>query len=104
MSARWFIRGTVGLALSVACSGLGLAGERPPTPEPPPLEQSQPRPGYPRVETFAICGPGTKCECENVVSIIQASEGQSCTVTSSTGSCTFTSRESDAGVCCVCRP
>ena len=75
-----------------------------PAPLPPPLERPEALPRPLEVQTFAICGAGTTCDCDNVVSVAQARDGQSCTVTSSTGSCTFQSRADDVGVCCVCRP
>jgi hypothetical protein len=91
--------------LVVVCSGgHAVAQEQTPGPVPPPLERPQVLPTLPGVQTFAICGVGTKCECDNVVSFAQAREGQSCTVTSTTGSCTFQAGENDVGVCCVCRP
>jgi len=105
MHARQFVGVMLGLAVLVSCGGQVIGGDRTPTPAPPPtLDRPEGGPTQPQVETFAVCGPGTDCECANVVSLIQAHGGQSCTVTSSTGSCTFTSRESDVGVCCVCRP
>ena len=104
MLKRSFISVMCGLALAVWYGGPVMAEERTPIPVPSPGEQPQALPGSPPVQTFAICGAGTECGCQNVVSVAQAREGQACTVTSSTGSCTFTARENDVGVCCVCRP
>src|SRR5262245_30202913 len=93
------------LVLAVCTEGLALAGEGPtPAPLPPPVERPEVLPRPPEVQTFAVCGAGTRCDCENLVSVAQARDGQSCTVTSSTGSCTFQSQADDVGVCCVCRP
>jgi|SRR5688500_12605236 hypothetical protein len=92
------------LVMATLSGGPAIAAEPTPIPVPPPVEMPPGLPPSPEVQTFAVCGVGTKCECDNVVSFAQAREGQSCTVTSSTGSCTFTSREEDVGVCCVCRP
>jgi hypothetical protein len=95
----------IGVLVMTACfSGLAVAEEGTPVPALPPLERPEAPPKPPDVQTFAVCGVGTKCECDNVVSFAQAREGQSCTVTSSTGSCTYQSREDDVGICCVCRP
>jgi hypothetical protein len=99
-----FISLICALVMTVCSSGHAIAEERPPVPVPPPVERPQMLPIPPQVQTFAVCGVGTDCGCDNVVSVTQAREGQSCTVTSSTGSCTFQSRENDVGVCCVCRP
>jgi hypothetical protein len=93
------------ILVMTACSGgLAIAEEGTPVPAPPPLERPEAVPKPLDVQTFAVCGVGTKCECDNVVSFAQAREGQSCTVTSSTGSCTYQSRDDDVGICCVCRP
>lgn len=92
------------LVIALLSGGHAIAAEPTPAPVPPPAEMPPGLPTSPEVQTFAVCGVGTKCECDNVVSFAQAREGQSCTVTSSTGSCTYTSREDDVGVCCVCRP
>lgn len=92
------------LVIAIYSCGSAIAAEEIPVPVPPLLERPQVLPSSPEVQTFAVCGVGIKCECDNIVSIAQAREGQSCTVTSSTGSCTFQSREDDVGVCCVCRP
>jgi len=103
MPRRTVIRPIGALITAIWLAGHALAAEPTPVPVPPgelPTGQATP----PEVQTFAVCGVGTKCECDNVVSFAQAREGQSCTVTSSTGSCTFTSRQDDVGVCCVCRP
>jgi hypothetical protein len=81
-----------------------LAQEPTPMPVPPPIQRPEALPNPSEAQTFAVCGAGTKCDCDNVVSVAQARDGQSCTVTSSTGSCTFQSRGDDVGVCCVCRP
>jgi hypothetical protein len=104
MPKRGIISVMCGLVLAACCGGHAMAEERMPVPVPPPVEQPQAMPGPPPVQTFAVCGAGTECGCQNVVSVAQAREGQSCTVTSSTGPCTFTARENDVGVCCVCRP
>jgi hypothetical protein len=91
------------LVMAIWLGGRAMAVEPTPVPVPPgelPTGQATPS----EVQTFAVCGVGIKCECDNVVSFAQAREGQSCTVTSSTGSCTFTSRQDDVGMCCVCRP
>jgi hypothetical protein len=101
---RRFISLVCALLVVVCSGGHAVAQEQTPAPVPPPLERPPVLPTPPGVQTFAICGVGTKCECDNVVSFAQAREGQSCTVTSSTGSCTFQAGESDVGVCCVCRP
>jgi hypothetical protein len=93
------------LVLAVCTEGLALAEEGPtPAPLPPPIERPETLPRPPEVQTFAVCGAGTKCDCDNLVSVAQARDGLSCTVTSSTGSCTFQSRADEVGVCCVCRP
>jgi hypothetical protein len=95
----------IGVLVITACSGGHVVAEEgTPVPLPPPIERPEVLPIPLEAQTFAVCGVGTKCECDNVVSFAQAREGQSCTVTSSTGSCTFQSREDDVGVCCVCRP
>ena len=100
-----------GVLVCLLYSGHGTAGVMVPEPAPPPtVDTPQETPAIPAVpimpqaQTFAVCGPGTRCECENVVSLAQAYGGQSCTVTSSTGTCTFTAGENDVGMCCVCRP
>jgi hypothetical protein len=101
---RRFIRVIVALVM-VVCAGVqALAQERTPVPVLPPVDRPQAPPSPSEVQTFAVCGVGTECGCDNVVSIAQARDGQSCTVTSSTGTCTFQSRGDDVGVCCVCRP
>jgi hypothetical protein len=92
------------LAVIVCWIGHAIGEEGPPVPGPPPAERPQVLPIPPEGQTFAVCGVGTKCECDNVVSFAQSRDGQSCTVTSSTGSCTFQARGEDVGVCCVCRP
>ena len=92
------------LVIAIYSCGSAIAAEQIPVPVLPPLEGPPGLPSSPEVQTFAVCGVGIKCECDNIVSFAQAREGQSCTVTSSTGSCTFQSRENDVGVCCVCRP
>jgi hypothetical protein len=92
------------LAITVCWGGHASAEEGSPVPVPPPVERPQVLPIPPEVQTFAVCGVGTKCECDNVVSFAQSRDGQSCTVTSSTGSCTFQAWGEDVGVCCVCRP
>jgi hypothetical protein len=93
------------LVMAVCIERAAIAQEEPtPVPMPPPVERPEALPRPPEVQTFAVCGAGTTCDCDNVVSIAQARDGQSCTVTSSTGSCTFQSRADDVGVCCVCRP
>jgi hypothetical protein len=99
-----FISLICALVMAVCSGGHAIAEERTPVPVPPPVERPQLLPIPREVQTFAVCGVGTECGCDNVVSVTQAREGQSCTVTSSTGSCTFQSRENDVGVCCVCRP
>jgi hypothetical protein len=105
MHKRALIRVILGLMVCVLCSGPVIAGTATPTPTLPPAGDRPPDvPALPQIQTFAVCGPGTECVCDNVVSLSQAYEGQSCTVTSSSGSCTFTSRGNDVGVCCVCRP
>ena len=104
MQRRKFISPIGVLVIAVWFGGHAIAAEPTPVPVPPPIEMPPGLPTPPEVQTFAVCGVGTKCECDNVVSFAQAREGQSCTVTSSTGSCTFTSRAEDVGVCCVCRP
>jgi hypothetical protein len=75
----------------------GQALTQEPMPVPPPVQRPEALPRPPEVQTFAVCGAGTTCDCENVVSVAQARDGQSCTVTSSTGSCTFQSRGDDVG-------
>ncbi len=92
------------LVMTAYSGGPAFAEEGPPVPVPSPLERPEALPKPPDVQTFAVCGIGTKCECDNVVSFAQAREGQVCTVTSSTGSCTFQSRADEVGICCVCRP
>jgi hypothetical protein len=92
------------LVMAVYAGGQALAQEPTPMPVPPTIQRPEALPSPSEVQTFAVCGAGTKCDCENVVSVAQARDGQSCTVTSSTGSCTFQSRGDDVGVCCVCRP
>jgi hypothetical protein len=104
MYIRRFISLGFALLMAVWCSGQAIAEERTPGPVPPPIEGPQTLPRPPEVQTFAVCGAGTECECDNVVSVAQAREGQSCTVTSSTGLCTFQARGDEVGVCCVCRP
>jgi hypothetical protein len=92
------------LVMAVCSGGQALAAELPPVPVPPPVERPEALPSPPEVQTFAVCGVGAVCGCDNVVSVAQARDGQSCTVTSSTGSCTFQARGDEVGVCCVCRP
>ncbi len=104
MYMRRFISLGFALLMAVWCSGHAVAEERTPAPVPPPIEGPQTLPRPPEVQTFAVCGVGTECGCDNIVSLAQARDGQSCTVTSSTGSCTFQSRDNEVGVCCVCRP
>jgi hypothetical protein len=104
MHMQRFISLICALVIALCSSGHAVAEEPTPVPVPPPVERPQMLPTPPEVQTFAVCGVGTDCGCDNVISVTQAREGQSCTVTSSTGSCTFQSRENDVGVCCVCRP
>jgi hypothetical protein len=104
MSMNWCIGLICALVIVVCSGGQAITQEQTPVPEPPPVDSPPVLPSRPEVQTFAVCGVGTKCECDNVVSFAQAREGQSCTVTSSTGSCTFQARANDVGVCCVCRP
>jgi hypothetical protein len=104
MHIRRFISLIWALIMTVFPGGYASAEERIPVPIPPPVESPQALPRPPEAQTFAVCGVGTECGCDNVVSVAQARDGQSCTVTSSTGSCTFQSRDNDVGVCCVCRP
>lgn len=104
MHRRGFMSLVLALVIAVTCGGYALAQEPPPVPVPPPAERPQMLPSPPEAQTFAVCGAGTTCDCANIVSVAQARDGQSCTVTSSTGSCTFQSRGDDVGVCCVCRP
>jgi hypothetical protein len=104
MPVRRFISLVCALAMAVCSCGHAIAEEQPPVPAPLPIERPEAPPRPPEVQTFAVCGVGAECGCNNVVSVAQARDGQSCTVTSSTGSCTFTSRDNDVGVCCVCRP
>jgi hypothetical protein len=104
MHMRRFMILILALLMAACSGGHAVAQEQTPVPVPPPLERPQVLPIPPEVQTFAVCGVGTKCECDTVVSFAQAREGQSCTVTSSTGSCTFQSRNNEVGVCCVCRP
>jgi len=92
------------LVMTACSGGQAIAEEVTPLPPPPPVERPEALPRPMEAQTFAVCGVGTKCECDNVVSFAQAREGQSCTVTSGTGSCTFQSRDDDVGICCVCRP
>jgi hypothetical protein len=92
------------LVMAVYAGGQAPAQEPTPTPVPPPVERPEAPPRSPEVQTFAVCGAGTTCDCDNVVSVAQARDGHSCTVTSSTGACTFQAREDEVGVCCVCRP
>jgi hypothetical protein len=99
-----FISLICALVMTVCFGGQAGAQEGTPVPVPPLVERPPVLPIPLEVQTFAVCGVGTKCECDNVISFAQAREGQSCTVTSNTGSCTFQSREDDVGVCCVCRP
>ena len=61
-------------------------------------------PAAPTVHTFASCGPGTQCGCTNAVSQVRAGAGNSCTVTSDTGSCTEQPPVGVVGMCCVCKP
>jgi hypothetical protein len=49
-------------------------------------------------------GAEIACGCDNIVSLAQGRDGQSRTVTSSTGVCTFTVRGDDVGVFGVSRP
>jgi hypothetical protein len=104
MPIIWCISLICALVVAVCAGGQAMAQEQTPAPGPPPVILPPVLPSPPEVQTFAVCGVGTKCECDNVVSFAQAREGQSCTVTSTTGSCTFQARENDVGVCCVCRP
>jgi hypothetical protein len=105
MPMPWITRLICALVMAVCIEREALAEEGPtPVPLPPPAERPEVLPRPPEVQTFAVCGAGTKCDCDNLVSVAQARDGQSCTVTSSTGSCTFQSRGDDVGVCCVCRP
>jgi hypothetical protein len=94
----------VALVMAVCCGGSPGAQEAPPAPVAPPVDTPPGLPTPPEVPTFAVCGAGATCDCANVVSVAQARDGQACTVTSSTGTCTFQSRGDDVGVCCVCRP
>jgi hypothetical protein len=99
MPMRRFVSLICALVIMLCSGGHAMAQEQPPVPVPPPVERPQVLPIPLEVQTFAVCGVGTKCECDNVVSVAQAREGQSCIVTSSTGSCTFQSRADDVGVC-----
>jgi hypothetical protein len=98
------IRLIVALVMVVCYSGSAGAQEVPTPQVPPPVDAPPVLPSPPEVQTFAVCGAGATCDCANVISVAQARDGQSCTVTSSTGTCTFQSRVDDVGVCCVCRP
>jgi hypothetical protein len=104
MHLRTLIRLLFALTVLVWGSGYVDAQEEAPAPAPPPVERPEALPRLPEAQTFAVCGAGTTCDCATVVSVAQARDGQSCTVTSSTGACTFQSRGDDVGVCCVCRP
>jgi hypothetical protein len=104
MPMRRFISLVVALFMAVLSCEHAIAQEQPPVPAPPPAERIEVLPRPPEVQTFAVCGVGAECGCNNVVSVAQARDGQSCTVTSSTGPCTFTARDNEVGVCCVCRP
>lgn len=73
-------------------------------PGPPPIDPPPVLPRRSEVQKFAVCGVGTKCECDNVVRFAQAREVQSCTVPPRMRSCTLQARANDVGVCCVCRP
>jgi hypothetical protein len=103
MPRRGFMSLILALVIAVCCGGYTIAQEPSPVPVPPPVDTPQVLPFPPEAQTFAVCGAGATCDCDNIVSVAQARDGQSCTVTSSTGSCTFQSRGDDVGVCCVCR-
>jgi hypothetical protein len=92
------------LVMAVCAGGQALAQDPTPVPVPPPVEQPGALPNPPDVQTLTVCGVGAMCGCDHVVSVAQARDGQSCTVTSSAGSCTFQVRGDDVGVRCVCRP
>jgi hypothetical protein len=104
MDMKRLISLSFALVMAVYAGGQVLAEEPTPRPVPPPVERPDALPRPPEVQTFAVCGAGTTCDCDNVVSVAQARDGHACTVTSSTGACTFQSRGDDVGVCCVCRP
>src|ERR671922_1587599 len=104
MDRKRLISLSCALVMAVYAGGQALAEEPTPLPVPPPVQRPEALPRPSEVQTFAVCGAGTTCDCDNVVSVAQARDGQSCTVTSSTGSCTFQSRGGDVGGGFVCRP
>jgi hypothetical protein len=95
---------SLALVMAVGAGGQALAEEPTPRPVPPAVDRPEALPKPPEVPTFAVCGAGPTCDCDTVVSVAQARDGQACTVTSGTGWCTFQSRGDEVGVCCVCRP
>jgi hypothetical protein len=104
MDMKRLISLSFALVMAVYAGVQALAEEPTPRPVPPPVERPDALPRPPEVQTFAVCGAGTTCDCDNVVSVAQARDGPACTVTSSTGACTFQARGDEVGVCCVCRP
>jgi len=104
MDSTRVIRCIVALVIVACVSGAARGQESPPAPGLPPVDTPPGLPSPPEGPTFAVCGAGATCDCANVVSVAQARDGQACTVTSSTGACSFQAREDEVGVCCVCRP
>jgi hypothetical protein len=75
MSMNWCIDLICALVIAVCSGGQAITQEQTPVPGPPPVDPLPILPSRPEVQTFAVRGVGTKCECDNVVSFAQAREG-----------------------------
>jgi hypothetical protein len=67
-----FISFILVLVVAVCSGGYTIAQEPAPVPVPPPVETPQVLPSPPEIQTFAVCGAETKCDCDTVVSVAQA--------------------------------
>src|SRR5919108_508525 len=75
MDRKRLISLSCALVMAVYAGGQALAGEPAPLPVPPPVQPPEGLPRPPEVQTFAVCGAGTTCDCDNVVSVAQARDG-----------------------------
>ena len=75
MDMKRLISLSFALVMAVYAGGQALAEEPTPMPVPPPVQRPEALPRPPDVQTFAVCGAGTTCDCDNVVSVAQARDG-----------------------------